>query len=339
MLDESSLLETFQALDPQAYLSKFVKQHTREDGRPLHQSRVTSVVSSVLIRNTVGSAMVRLGDTKVVAGVTVQVGNPCASRPNCGEVSLSLHTSPLCGKTFGVRSTNNNNNNNSSTIQDVQATESYLNRILQSCDVIDLDDLCIEPAKTAWKLGIHVEVLNHDGNLIDAAFLAAVAALANVQLPSILPTDNNDKNNNNNNSSQVQIIAVPHSSNEQKDKSSFLKLQSIPIPLSIGVFYSNNNNNDDDDDDETCFLLVDPNSMEEQACHGMVHVVVDSQTQQIYSCQTIGGSSHHNGPQNNNGNNYYSSERLAACIQIAFGRAQEMTPLIQSCNNNNTSLA
>lgn len=298
-----------------------MRQHTREDGRPLHQARVTSVVSSVLTRNTVGSAMARLGDTKVVAGVTVQIGNPCATRPNCGTITLeSLHTSPLCGKNFGVRNNNTNaNTTNARTIQDVQATESYLKRILQSSNIIDLEDLCIEPGISAWKLCIYIEVLNHDGNLIDASLLAALAALANVQLPSVVHnknTDDDDDGNNRSNRSATQIQILPHSKDQP-----FLKLHSIPIPLSIGVFYADTNDTTiTEKEEETSFLLVDPNAMEEQACHGIIHVVVDSQTEQIYSCQTIGAF-------------HSSPEQLAASIQMALGRAQEMKPLIQSCNN------
>ena len=43
--------------------------------------------------------------------------------------------------------------------------------------MIDLEKLCIEPRKEVWMNFIDIYVLDYDGNLFDAAFLGAVAAL------------------------------------------------------------------------------------------------------------------------------------------------------------------
>jgi exosome complex component RRP42 len=42
--------------------------------------------------------------------------------------------------------------------------------------------LCIEPGKQVFVVFVDVYVLNHDGNLIDASALAAVAALMNTKM-------------------------------------------------------------------------------------------------------------------------------------------------------------
>ncbi len=267
-----------------------MREHTREDGRPHPQTRPTTVVPSVLARNTVGSAIVRLGDTKVVAGVTIQVGNPSAMAPDCGEVTLSLHAAAL----------------NPSE----EANESYLKRIIQSSEIIDLTDLCIIPGKAAWRLCVNVEILNHEGNILDAAFLASVAALANVRLPTYQINPDTD---------QVQIIA---SSSEKGNYTKSLPLKNIPIPLCVGVFVDKKKKeNGTDEEEESTYLLVDPSFKEEQACHGFIHVVVDSNSGKIYSCQTIGPSIN-------------TLEQFAACIHMAIGRAKEMTPLIQACTSS-----
>jgi exosome complex component RRP42 len=44
--------------------------------------------------------------------------------------------------------------------------------------------LCIEPGKNVFIVFVDVYVLNHDGNLIDASALAAVAALLNTKMPN-----------------------------------------------------------------------------------------------------------------------------------------------------------
>ena len=39
--------------------------------------------------------------------------------------------------------------------------------------------------KLAWSLSVEMQLLNDDGNLIDAFFLAAVLALKNTRLPEV----------------------------------------------------------------------------------------------------------------------------------------------------------
>jgi exosome complex component RRP42 len=50
--------------------------------------------------------------------------------------------------------------------------------------MIDTEKLCIEPGKKVFVVFVDIYVLNHDGNLIDAAALAAVAALMNTKMPN-----------------------------------------------------------------------------------------------------------------------------------------------------------
>jgi exosome complex RNA-binding protein Rrp42 (RNase PH superfamily) len=47
----------------------------------------------------------------------------------------------------------------------------------RSAQVVDLAALVIIPGQLVWTLHLDVYCLNHDGNLTDAVFLAAMAAL------------------------------------------------------------------------------------------------------------------------------------------------------------------
>jgi exosome complex component RRP42 len=59
-----------------------------------------------------------------------------------------------------------------------------VDRGIRESKAIDLEKLCIEPGKKVFVVFVDVYVLNHDGNLIDASALAALAALINTKMPN-----------------------------------------------------------------------------------------------------------------------------------------------------------
>lgn len=78
-------VEAFQRLDPENFYRRFVKNGVRPDGRGLRAVRPISVDVGVLSEDRVrASALVGLGSTKVLAGITLQVGQPMESTPMCG---------------------------------------------------------------------------------------------------------------------------------------------------------------------------------------------------------------------------------------------------------------
>ena len=59
-----------------------------------------------------------------------------------------------------------------------------VDRGIRESHAIDTEKLCIEPGKKVFVVFVDVYVLNHDGNLIDASAIAAVAALMNTKMPN-----------------------------------------------------------------------------------------------------------------------------------------------------------
>jgi exosome complex component RRP42 len=59
-----------------------------------------------------------------------------------------------------------------------------VDRGIRESKAIDGEKLCIEPGKKVFVVFVDVYVLNHDGNLIDASALAAMAALLNTKMPN-----------------------------------------------------------------------------------------------------------------------------------------------------------
>jgi exosome complex component RRP42 len=57
-----------------------------------------------------------------------------------------------------------------------------VDRGIRESKAIDLKKLCVESGKLVFVVFVDVYVLNHDGNLIDASAIAALAALMNTKM-------------------------------------------------------------------------------------------------------------------------------------------------------------
>ena len=51
--------------------------------------------------------------------------------------------------------------------------------------VIDLEKLALIPGEKVWIVWVDIYILNHDGNLLDASALAAMAALMTTRIPKV----------------------------------------------------------------------------------------------------------------------------------------------------------
>lgn len=80
-------VEAFQRLDPENFYRRFISNGVRPDGRQLRTVRQISVDVDVLSDNHVqGSALVGLGSTKVLTGITLKVGQPSEGTPLHGAL-------------------------------------------------------------------------------------------------------------------------------------------------------------------------------------------------------------------------------------------------------------
>ncbi|CAN0291133.1 unnamed protein product [Scytosiphon promiscuus] len=94
-------VEAFQRLDPENFYRRFVKNGVRPDGRELRAVRPISVDCGVLSQERVNaSALVGLGSTKVLAGISLEVGSPGESTPMCGALDVEVKLTPLSSSKF-----------------------------------------------------------------------------------------------------------------------------------------------------------------------------------------------------------------------------------------------
>ena len=64
-----------------------------------------------------------------------------------------------------------------------------MNRLLEKnvkqSRLLDIETLCIRAGEKVWQIRADLNVLNHDGNILDCANVALVSALAHFRLPEV----------------------------------------------------------------------------------------------------------------------------------------------------------
>ncbi len=212
-------------------LRRIIEQGVRSDGRGKFDYRKIAIhVGSV--RTADGSAIVHLGNTKVIAGVKVGIGVPFPDTPDEGALIVNLEMPPIAAPTIEPGPPDEN------AIEIARVVD----RTIRHSGFIDFKSLCIVPGKHVYMLWVDVYVLNHDGNLYDAACIAATAALASTTLPrAVIEQD------------QVRLA---------REERAPLKVNVDALPLTITFAKVGNT------------ILVDPTLEEENVCDSKITVGV-----------------------------------------------------------------
>ena len=155
----------------QRRVAQLISGGKRLDGRELTDYREVKVESG-LIERAEGSARVRLGKTEVLVGVKIETGAPFPDTPNEGVLTVNAELVPLASPSFEPGPPDEN------SIELARVVD----RGIRESKAIAVEELCIEPGKKVFIIFVDVYVLNHDGNLIDASSLAALAALLNTKM-------------------------------------------------------------------------------------------------------------------------------------------------------------
>jgi exosome complex component RRP42 len=161
----------------QTYISLYEKG-LRADGRSIHAPRSITIKTGVLDKAE-GSAQVSLGNTQVLVGVKVELGQPFKDTPNQGVLVVHAENVPLASPIFEPGPPDEN----------AIELARVIDRSLREVKAVDLESLVIRVGEKAWNLWVDVYVLDHDGNLFDASMLAAMAALATTRIPDYEETE------------------------------------------------------------------------------------------------------------------------------------------------------
>ncbi|MDO8554040.1 MAG: exosome complex protein Rrp42 [Candidatus Micrarchaeota archaeon] len=152
---------------------KTFKTGQRFDGRKFDELRPLEIQKGN-IHTAEASSLVKLGLTQVLVGIKFDVLTPFADRPDEGVIMSNAELSPVASPTFETGPPDEN------SIELARVVD----RGIRSAECINLKSLFIEEGKVL-AVFIDIYALNHAGNLVDAASIAAIAALTDAKMPKV----------------------------------------------------------------------------------------------------------------------------------------------------------
>jgi len=161
------------------FINGLIRKGERIDGRGFNEYREITIEANVVPAKAEGSALVRLGDTSVVAGVKVLVGEPYSDSPNKGVMMVSAEMSPIASPLFELGPPK----------EGAIELARVVDRGVRESETIDVEDLCIEEGKKVYMVFADVYPLEYDGNLFDASSIAVNAALMTTKYPEMKMED------------------------------------------------------------------------------------------------------------------------------------------------------
>ncbi len=156
------------------YVLEVLQSGKRIDGRDPLEMREISVERGTFTKSY-GEAWLSLGRTKVLVGISLDVGEPFPDTPNKCVFVSNVELLPLASPNF-----------------EPGPPEEYsielarvVDRAFRSANAIDFEKLVIEPGKLVYTIFLDMYVLDHKGNLADALTLASLVALMRTRVPRI----------------------------------------------------------------------------------------------------------------------------------------------------------
>jgi exosome complex component RRP42 len=156
------------------YALELILKGKRMDGRKFDEFRKIEVNKGI-IKKAEGSASVKIGDTELIAGVKMNIGEPYADSPNEGILIVNSEFTPLASPDF----------ESGPPGEDAVELSRVVDRGIRESHAIDVEKLVIIPGEKVWTNFIDIHMINHQGNLLDAASLAAVAAILDAKVPKL----------------------------------------------------------------------------------------------------------------------------------------------------------
>ncbi|KFV01562.1 Exosome complex component RRP45, partial [Pterocles gutturalis] len=186
---------------------------------------------------------------RVLGQVSCELVPPRPNRPTEGILFFNVELSPMAAPGFepGRQS------------ELLVELNSLIERCLRNSECIDTESLCVVAGEKVWQIRLDLHVLNHDGNMIDAASIAGIVALCHFRRPDV----------------SVQGEEVTVYAPEERDPVP-LSIHHMPICVSFAFFQ------------QGTYLLVDPSEREERVMDGFL-VIAMNKHREICTIQSSGG--------------------------------------------------
>ncbi|XP_017353091.1 exosome complex component RRP45 [Cebus imitator] len=223
------------------FLLRAIEERKRLDGRQTYDYRNIRISFGT----DYGCCIVELGKTRVLGQVSCELVAPKLNRATEGILFFNLELSQMAAPAF--------------------EPGRYLNLFLK---LLYISDVWLKISKMiylfkihfqVWQIRVDLHLLNHDGNIIDAASIAAVVALCHFRRPDV----------------SVQGDEVTLYTPEERDPVP-LSIHHMPICVSFAFFQ------------QGTYLLVDPNEREERVMDGLL-VIAMNKHREICTIQSSGG--------------------------------------------------
>jgi exosome complex component RRP42 len=155
------------------HLLDLARSGKRLDGRGPDEYRAIHVEPG-FVASADGSALATIGHTKVVSGVKLEMGKPYPDTPNAGTLTTNAELVPLSSPTFEPGPPHP---------RAIEVSR-VVDRAIRAAETLDLTRLCVVPGEKIWTCFVDIHVIDHSGNLIDTALLAALTALSHTVTPA-----------------------------------------------------------------------------------------------------------------------------------------------------------
>ncbi|WVZ62011.1 hypothetical protein U9M48_011809 [Paspalum notatum var. saurae] len=257
------------------FIERVLQSDLRVDGRNSFDFRTLKIT----LGREDGMSEVQLGETRVMAYVTAQLVQPYRDRPNEGTLAIFTEFSPMADPAFEAG----------------HPGESAIE--LGRSRAVDMESLCVVAGKQVWSVRVDLHILDNGGNLIDAANIAALAALSTFRRPEC--TVGGDDG-------QQVIVHDP----EVRDPIP-LTIHHMPIAVTFAYFGEGN------------IVVLDPTYKEEAVMGGRMTATINSNGD-VCAIQKAGGEG-------------VMSGVIMQCLRIASVKAADITSKIKKAVDSYTT--
>ncbi|KAI9143007.1 ribosomal protein S5 domain 2-type protein [Paraphysoderma sedebokerense] len=224
--------ESDPSTNEKSFLIEALKSGVRLDNRGVYDFRPVRITFG----SELGTAEVQLGRTRVSATVTAEVIRPNPDRPSEGVVIFNTEFSPMASPNFEAGRLS----------EEEILVSRILEKALRRSRAIDTEGLCILANEQVWQVRIDIRILDHEGNVIDCAGIAAIAALLHFRRPDV---------------TVVGEEVTVHTMEERNPVP--LTIFHVPVCISFAFFENGS------------LLVVDPALLEEQTKEGDMTVTMN----------------------------------------------------------------
>ncbi|MCF7862352.1 exosome complex protein Rrp42 [Candidatus Woesearchaeota archaeon] len=155
------------------HIINYLSKDLRFDGRKLNDYR-DIVIETGIAETAEGTARVKIGDTELIAGVKMSIEKPYPDTPNKGVFMVGAELLPLSSQDFEPGPPS------SWAIEVARVVD----RGIRESGALDVSKLVISNDEQVWGVLVDICTINDNGNILDAASLAVMAALLDTKFPA-----------------------------------------------------------------------------------------------------------------------------------------------------------